>query len=402
MSKVPSSERSSRWSSHGLGFLSLILLLGLGLRIISVSSPYFVDGPAHVHAIETGTLFIQPPGYFLFNWCGLFISRITDLSAARAVIVMNISFSEVGLVCFALLSRRRLRELDALFITACFAVSPMLWFIADIHSTYAAMSFFAPLLFLSFEEWNSIELGTVFWALMMGFRPSDGVFALPWVVWQSLRYPWFSRLRGMICALLGVSLWWIPTARHFGSLLAPIISSRTQVRGLAHGVLAGQHSAHALLDQVRVLTGMLLGWGLLLPFACWAISVCSWRSRPLFSILLWTLPGLGFFCLYYVADPVYVAYFLGPGLLAAALWLSMKGIRLRIPLYLVSTTVCLVYMLTAQPVSGTSKVVPVLNAYLFKFSCWSLQHRYAPRLATLVGACGQTGVQGLCDVSTPP
>ncbi len=149
-----------------------------------------------MQAIETGPLFLQPPGYFLFNWCGLIITRITPLSAAHALRALNLFFAEAGVIFFAWLSRRRLSERDALLITLCFALSPMLWFAADVHSTYAAMSCFAPLLFLCFEEWKYFELGVLFWALMIGFRPSDGAFVLPWVLWQSLRYPRAARLRG--------------------------------------------------------------------------------------------------------------------------------------------------------------------------------------------------------------
>ncbi len=141
---------------------------------------------------------------------------------------------------------------------------------------------------------------------------------------------------------------------------------------------------------------MMLGWGLLLPFVCWAVFVCPWRSRPLFSIFLWTVPGLGFYCLYFISDPIYVVYFVGPGLLAAAIWLSMKGHRFRAPLYAASASLCLLYMLTARPVTNTGKGAAIANAYLFKFSRWSLEHQYAPRLAALTGACGQSDVQATC------
>ena len=213
-------------------FLALILLLGLGLRLACVSDPYFVDAPAHVHAVQSGTLLIQPPGYYLFNLLGQTIGRAASFSAAHALRAENLCLSEAGLFLFGLLCLRRLPRRDALLLTLCFAVSPLLWFVADIHSSYAAMSCFGPLLFLCFEEWNLYALGMLLWALMLGFRQSDGAFVLPWIVWQSLRHPWSVRLRGAALALAGILLWWIPTARGYGSLLSPLRSSRRRSRRL--------------------------------------------------------------------------------------------------------------------------------------------------------------------------
>ena len=145
---------------------------------------------------------------------------------------------------------------------------------------------------------------------------------------------------------------------------------------------------------------MALGWGILLPLVCAAVFGSWRRSKPVLSVLIWTVPGLAFFLLYYVADPVYVVYFVAPGLLAAGMWMVKKQFRRRTPVYVANVVFCLAFMLLAHPVPGSGTAVSVLDAYVLKFTRWSLRHQYAPTLSGLMceHRSGLDGCPGSADV----
>ena len=220
----------------------VLMLLTLVLRVTSASGPYFVDAARHISAIETGKLVIHTPGYFLFNLSGFILSRLLHVSAGSALHILNVAFSIAGVAVFyvlvsRLLASRLLSGISPFWLSLAYTCSPIVWFSADIHSTYAAMTFFAPLLILVLEV-DVLEVdrrwvwGCVDWALMTGFRPSDGVFVLPWMIFHALRFPWKQRLAGVSAAIAIVAAWWVPTAQRYGGgLLLPLRSSRQQVHG---------------------------------------------------------------------------------------------------------------------------------------------------------------------------
>ena len=197
---------------------------------------------------------IHTPGYFLFNLSGFILSRLVHVSAGSALHILNVAFSVAGVAVFyllvsRLLASRLLPGVSPFWLSLAYTCSPIVWFSADIHSTYAAMTFFAPLLILVLEVDGRLVWGCVVWALMTGFRPSDGVFVLPWMIFHALRFPWKQRLAGVSTAIAIVAAWWVPTAQRYGgSLLLPLSSSRQQVHGLAQGILTGHLGLHAAVN----------------------------------------------------------------------------------------------------------------------------------------------------------
>jgi hypothetical protein len=157
----------------------VLILLTLALRIASASGPYFVDAARHIHAIESGKLVIHTPGYFLFNASGFAISHLLHVSAGSALHILNVTFSVIGVAVFYLLLLHLKITSSPFWLSLAYTCSPIVWFSGDIHSSYAAMTFFAPLLILVLEADRRFVWGCVVWALMTGFRPSDGVFVLP-------------------------------------------------------------------------------------------------------------------------------------------------------------------------------------------------------------------------------
>jgi hypothetical protein len=143
--------------------------LTLVLRIASASGPYFVDAARHIHAIESGKLVIHTPGYFLFNASGFAISHLLHVSAGSALHILNVTFSVIGVAVFYLLLLHLKITSSPFWLSLAYTCSPIVWFSGDIHSSYAAMTFFAPLLILVLEADRRFVWGCVVWALMTGF-----------------------------------------------------------------------------------------------------------------------------------------------------------------------------------------------------------------------------------------
>ena len=381
---------------------SVLVLLTLVLRIASGSGPYFVDAARHIQAIESGKLVIHTPGYFLFNATGFFISHLLHVSAGSALHILNVAFSVSGVAAFYFLVSRFLPKASPFWLSLAYACSPIVWFSGDIHSSYAAMTLFAPLLILVLEG-DRRELdrrfvwGCAVWALMTGFRPSDGVFVLPWMVFHSLRFPWKERLAGVLVAIAIVAAWWMPTVeRYGGSLLLPLSSSQRQVHGLAQGILTGHFGVHALVNAVHAVAGIIMTWGLLTPAAC--LGVAAWTRNPVArSMTIFLAPGLAFFLLYYFSDGPYLAYLAAAGMVLAGVYFQNRPPATQRTIYAVAICASLLFMVSARPAHGKpSKLRAVVDAYFVRYSVPSLKEQRDPRLAKLLDACHDATVAGVC------
>jgi hypothetical protein len=386
-----------RLSQSSLFQCTVLALFTLLLRIASSSRPYFVDAPRHISAIESGTLVIHPPGYFLFNLTGFFLSHLFHVSAGSALHILNVSFSVSGVVVFYLLLLRFPAVSCPFWLSLAYACSPIVWFSGDIHSTYAAMTFFAPLLILVLEDERRFVWGCVIWALMTGFRPSDGVFVLPWLVFHALRFSWKERLAGILVATALVAAWWVPTAeRYHGSLYLPLSSSQQQVRGLAQGVLTGHLGTHAAVNTVHTIAGTIMTWGLLTPAVF--LGAFAWtRNTIARSMTIFLAPGLAFFLLYYFSDGPYLAYTAVAGMVLAGVYLANRSPTTQRAIYVIATCASLLFMILARPADGNpSTLRAVTDAYFVRYSVPSLKEQRDPRLAKLLGACHDSAVQGVC------
>ena len=383
------------------------MLLTLVLRVTSASGPYFVDAARHISAIETGKLVIHTPGYFLFNLSGFILSHLLHVSAGNALHILNVAFSIAGVAVFyllvsRLLASRLLSGVSPFWLSLAYTCSPIVWFSADIHSTYAAMTFFAPLLILVLEV-DVLEVdrqwvwGCVVWALMTGFRPSDGVFVLPWMIFHALRFPWKQRLAGVSTAIAIVAAWWVPTAQRYGgSLLLPLSSSRQQVHGLAQGILTGHLGLHAAVNAGHAVAGIVMTWGLLAP-AVYLGGIAWKRSAIARSMTIFLAPGLAFFLLYYVSDGTYLAYIAAAGMVLAGVYLASRPPATQRTIYAVAILASMLFMILARPANGTpSKLRAVTDAYFVRYSVPSLKEQRDPRLARLLGACHDQSVMGVC------
>lgn len=378
--------------------VGVLAVFALALRGSSISLPYFADSFRHVNAIANGSLTIQPPGYFLFNLSGLIVSRLLHLGIPQALDVINIFFAVSGVVVFYALCRLLFDGQHAFLLSLAYACSPLTWFAADIQCTYAAMIFFAPLLLFLIRGKKYFVWGCLAWALMTGFRPSDGFFVLPWMLYEAIDVTWSARVKGAALAAAGGLLWWIPTAQRFGGgILSPITSSRSQAAGVAKGVLTGHASLYSLVNFVRGCTGMTIAWGILTPLVAIAI-LWLWRNDAwVRSLTVWMTPGIAFFLLYYVSDATYFSYCVAPGLLAVGFFFVRLGRKkLQAGFYSVAIACSLLFMFGLRPIAPKSKSRALVDAYYVSFTAWALRHQYGPTLLELLGDCGRSAVPGAC------
>jgi hypothetical protein len=374
-----------------------LALLTLVLRVGSASDPYFVDAPRHIDAIMSGKLVIHTPGYFLFNLSGFVLSHLLRISAGSALHILNVAFSVAGVAIFYLLSTRLFSGVSAFWLSLAYACSPIVWFSADIHSSYASMTFFVPLLILVVEADQRFVWGCVVWAVMAGFRPSDGVFVLPWMLFQSVRFSGKQRLAGACAAIAIVAAWWIPTVKQYGGgFMLPLSSSREQVHGLAQGILTGHLGMHAAVNVLHAVAGMIMTWGLLTPAVY--LGATTWkRSITARSMTIFLMPGLAFFLLYYFSDGPYLAYTASAGMLLAGVYLARRSAMTQRTIYVVAISASVLFMIFARPANGKASTLrAVADAYFVRYSVPSLKEQRDPRLAKLLGACQDEGVQGVC------
>ena len=376
---------------------SVVALVALVLRVVSASGPYYVDAFRHVYAIESGKLVIHAPGYFLFNAIGFVLSHLLHASAGSALQILNIAFSVAGAAVFYLLVSRITAITSPFLLALAYVCSPIVWFSGDIHSTYAAMTLFAPLLILVVECERSFIWGCVVWAVMTGFRPSDGIFVLPWMVFQALRFPWKKRLIGITAAMPLVAGWWIPTAKlAHSNMTSPLRSSGVQAHRLAQGVLSGHVGIHAFVNMFHAAAGVTMTWGLLTPFVCLG-AVAFARNAVVRSMTVFLVPGVAFLFLYFISDGLYFAYAAAAGLVLAGVYLARWSPRQRQAGYAVAIAASLLFMGCARAADGkSSRIRAVTDAYFLKYSVRSLKEKKSPRLANLLDACGDSSVRGPC------
>jgi hypothetical protein len=124
--------------------------------------------------------------------------------------------SAVGAFLFAKLSASLYEPKLAMALASCYAFSDVIWFVSDIHSTYALSAALAMgLLYLSWRNEAGWWVGLV-WAVQAGIRPSEGVFTLPFVLLIIFQQGRMQIFQFASVAIPVVALWYVPMAHHFG------------------------------------------------------------------------------------------------------------------------------------------------------------------------------------------
>jgi hypothetical protein len=358
--------------------LGLALFLGLLVfisRYLTRGPVYYVDGPILVQCILNHTYVIQPPGYWLLaHLGGLFRTPSFGLQ------FLNEIFSASGITIFFLLCRKmNLDRTMALTASICYGSIFFVWLAGDIHSSYASQILLAPLLvylFLDYRDYKStirlLACGACF-AVGAGLRPSDGAFLIPLLAFLTLQFvkAWRHRIWLILVTVILCLAWYIPT--QFASRAAHIVSLGTQ------------------MDLARVTSPLIAGWGpssianvirVVLPFlaAFWMLIPALFFDRSSYEnrmIAAWIGPGLLFFLLVYMADPVYFTYLVA----AVILFVALSRQRSQALSLLL---LCIVFNLSlfffARPIGSDSRVDQALNFYVIKYCDYGLRHEWKSTL----------------------
>ena len=388
-SLVSADARQPRSQAHflvehwALGLAVLTLLS----RLVYTSSPYYVDGPDHVRAISSGSLFIQPPGYLMFAELGRLVSALLHVSPAHALFLINILASTFGAYFFAKLAASLFARSLAIALACCYAFSDVIWFVSDIHSTYAlSAALVVAFLYLCQRNASGWWLGVV-WAVQAGIRPSEGVFTLPFVLIILYRQGWMQMLRFACTAIPVVALWYVPTALHFGGgVLSPLKSASGQAGPMANGLLAHVPLQRKLVNIIHVAFAVFNSWNVLaVPLVLgWFFTKNAWMRA-----LVWLLvPGFAFYLLIFFSDPAYLAYLVAPGLLLAGEGLRRLPNTRGVAIAVVALILSVVQMTLCRPIVPRSKAAAVLDAYVLEYSGWGIRHEYFLRLDTAIKKLG--------------
>lgn len=373
-----------------------IVLATVATRLWSLSGPYYVDAPRHIESILNGKLVIHPPGYIAFNATGFLVYRLFHVTADHALQMVNITFSILSASTFFCLANRLKKVSEPFLLALAYTLSPIVWFSAAIHSTYASMTFFAPLLLLCLEAEGSFLWGCLVWGMLTAFRPSDGFFLLPWMVYKATAYPLNKRLGGAAICVASIIAWWVPTAlRYHMGWLGPFSTSLAQMMNLAQGVLVGGGSKHAGANIVHAILAAIVSIGLLLPWSVAGFIKCR-RSPLAMSLLVYVAPGLLFFFLVYVSDAAYYAFLIAPLVLLGGIELEYYSAIVRKSILVLASVVSLLFMLFAHQSSRPSTLGALTDAYVTRYSVPSVKEHKAARLAELLGKCGSEDVKGVC------
>ncbi len=369
----PSVEQQTSLSDRDLLCAIALAALTVASRVLNRGALYFVDGPRIVYSILTKTYVVQSPGYWaLAHLGGLFHDPAAGLA------FWNITFSALGVSVFYLLCRMKQgRRLVCFFAALAYGSVYFVWFAGEIHSSYASQILFPPLslfCFFRFKARNSAWWAMA-WALSaavgMALRPSDGVFLLPLWLYLLLRYVPQLRIWTIFTLVNGVVFlgWYIPTriglhATGQATTGSTILLSMQTVSPLLTGI-----NGRSLANMSRALLPLLVAFWPLIP------SLFAGRNSDDTKLaLVWTVPGLCFFLLCYVADPTYMVFLSG-----AVLWLVVTSFHT--PRALVCLLICAAFntmlFVAATPLRPEGLSHRLANFYVVKYTRYGIQHQWS-------------------------
>jgi 4-amino-4-deoxy-L-arabinose transferase-like glycosyltransferase len=358
---------------------AILAVFTLATRLLFHGPVYFADGPQHIRCILDGTYIIQPPGYWLFN-------RIAGLFSdpALAISVMNIAFSVAGVVVFYYAALLFAAPKNAFVAALAYSSVFYVWFSGEIHSTYASQALFPVAAFLALlhfdrnkADWR-LGLAAILFAAGAGFRPSDGAFLLPMLLYYSATRLPRAKAALFLAGICLLCLAWI----------VPTFLAYSKAPGGIHGVLfylraimtnksmtAGVNS-ESLANVARYVVPMLVAfWPVLAAvFLNSKRNSRDWRVRML---LLWILPGSLFFTVSYISNPTYLDF-----LTPAVLLLALGAPRMMAVTALWNAIVFLGFI----PIASRRLPVNVWNCFVGHCTRYGVEHQWCPNLSDLQGS----------------
>jgi hypothetical protein len=300
---------------------------------------------------------------------------------------MNWVFSAAGIVVFYYAARLLVSKATARLGCAVYAAIFYCWFSANVHSTYASQLAFPVLLFLllalHLREPRTVYLigASLAFAIGAGFRPSDGAFMAPMLVYYLARYaPRKQAVIGFSLSALLCLGWLVPTLLCYRSsygltyFVGYLGHITTVVSPLKHGP-THRSTANVMRFLVPFATAF---WLLAYHFV---MSLRRLRDPRIQLLWLWITPGACFLLLIYMSDAPYLNF-----LTAAALLLAMTEVQLRggaLGRLLLACCIAwnVAFYLQFRPLPGNSLTVDVINIYSGKYTWYGVKNRWQTKLS---------------------
>ena len=358
-------------------------------RALTTGGVYWQDGPYHLREIQSGTYLIQAPGYWLWNRAGgLFLNPELGLD------LMNWFFSAAAIPVFYGVARALVEKGIARIATALFASVFFVWFSGNMQSTYPSQLFFpcavAFLFLMRHQTGNRVFLwiAAIAYSTGTGFRPSDGLLLAPVMAW----WLWQEDRRDIAVAsllIMGSALAWvIPTL---------IAMHELRPEGGSGGIAGAATYTQSILGVASAFSGNRVRWtgnvarvAVPLGVAFWPIAIplvrgLSRLSRRTMFLLVWLLPSLAFFALFYMSTAPYLNVIVAPVILIAAIGASGLASRLSIAIC-VAWNIAFYTLFTPPSSGGTAG--KALSAMAGVYTYYGVRHRWAPNFSELVGSPG--------------
>ena len=368
-------------------FCGLLMMFVIATRMYTSGELYFQDGVKHVQNIADGILVIQVPGYWLFN---AFISNFSDY--AIAIETVNVLFSVFGAIIFyqvaLLLAEITLARLSALAYVSIF----YMWFAGNIHSTYASQImfpisvFWMLLLHAQKGRFAYIAVACILFSLGAGFRPSDGFLMLPFLMFYCFIHLRFRELLYCFFITSVVCLaWLIPTEleyRKIGESLLDMLGYTSKLTQEISPLKAG-FSYRSAANVARVVLPFVVAFWIIIPLMFWpALRKLDEINKLL---LLWIVPGLLFFALYYMGPAPYLN-FLTAAVVLLALNNAAKFKSEKVARVLFAG--CFVWNLSVfllfTPIPGASVLTQAVNVYVGSYTKYGIQNQQRANLSKVV------------------
>jgi 4-amino-4-deoxy-L-arabinose transferase-like glycosyltransferase len=364
----------NRAKGNSFFFPAILAAFTLVTRILCRGPLYFGDGPKIVESILEKIYIVQPPGYWLFaRAAGLFSNPVL------AITVMNILFSVFGVVIFYYTACLFTSRVNACIAAFAYSTVFYAWFSGEIHSTYASQLCFPVATFyvlLCYERGRMrwlLVLAAGLFAMGAGFRPTDGMFLIPLLLYFALfRMP---RKNGLLFLALAAVLclgWLVPTwlayrqeaggvqaFTHYVSLVVRVQSVLTGVR------------MYTVANFVRYILPLLVGFW---PVAGLVVTNAlryrkDWRVK---TLLIWIVPGSLFFLFSLISNAPYLNYLTAAILLLAVSAPSTWARRLLMMTVLWNAFV----FLALGPVPSQKLPVNIVNSFVLRCTRGGIAQRY--------------------------
>ncbi len=270
----------------------------------------------------------QPPGYILYIATAALLRGLTR-DSNQALVLVSVIASAIGAGAVYRLARRFAAPPAAALVAAGYAFNPLIWTYAEIAYPYELLGLLAVVLATAF--WDARRSGrpahvwvaSFAFGLLTGYR--QDLTLLLGSLWLWLLWPASARTRAIatLAALVGIALWFAPSAMLSGGFDAYIMALQQQSGSIQSAYSVGAQGPAAFGYNLRFtlysLSWGLLGFGAVLTalIAAPILRALSASRRPapwlmsrrrneLGFFLAWVIPALAFYVAVHIGEWGYV------------------------------------------------------------------------------------------------